>query len=969
MWFEQGLSMQDKVAQLRKSRPVASSSSLPSSPCDRGEDTNKAVDPNTYVHDRDRGETSTIKDVSTKFIPRELLKKQAKEGRTWSSLHVMKKIRLSKSEDFEGFVGCTPLTANFCDEFKKTYEAYLLQSEGSRSTRSGGGELETDQGREARQYGGTRNFFHAPSSYQLGGYTYMSAAEVGIPLMELLPLDNRAKLFGGNLESMFAHLDYIARLILSAAFTTEGDSLQPMLHGDRQEWYLDHICVMRRATQGRNGKMNAHTDSLFYGHVTVVFNLFGKATVTLKTPKTHKGIALQQEMKVGPKSFYSLHRDARFGSTHEVEIEDEYPRLNLLLRYIILQPETKSNWIRLSKSEQDIRSVAVQEFLAIDPTGVLADRLKHCQKARIEEVEQAETSQTVKLRFPGVTPELVGFKFRRNSEFLYFHWDDEKTRVGKEKKEIYQGMMKMGRVGSVQNPVVGFGSKVTLTQSRSDAYNLAHFFPPIVAGIILGDKSLPYLLVCYSHKKKRLEASFATLISTNSIRFRWEDQESNLNRGSRAQVDTAWKMVALFCDAHAEKKVKVRHGLSVGGVTPPTPQQKPRAGRTGAKRGRKSHIVRKRRPRTAAAPSLQADEGSSSGSDSGGGPSSGTPVPKRKRRTLPSKAGEGSSSGSDSGGGPSSGTTVTKGKRRLPSSQASDEVLKRQRVSPRKVSDTDLELQLKLKTQQNNDLTRKHELEILAQTKDLEMVKRVQEQKDALTALTVQNAVLQERLKAKEEISRMRTEHGKEKDAYNARLVNYAIENKDELKQTLVQQVSHHQSLERDILTRQSGRGDLLYSQTYFSGGTKQISNNPIPFVVDSRKEVRSEGPLQLANFAAYTRTASETAATSSEESSAGQVLVVRSREHDSQQGPPNRALATAENERLKCKRCDAFDHMATHCPEKFSGPVRRGEPDGSSQDALCGRCFQGGHKPSHCQAEKSVPLQLLYNQQSKVQQ
>ena len=664
-----------------------------------------------------------------------------------------------------------------------------------------------------------------------------------------------------------------------------------------------------------------------------------------------------------------------------MEIEDEYPRLNLLLRYIILQPETKSKWIRVKTSEGCNR----QEIIDIDPTGVLADRLEHRQKAQSKEVEQAETSQLPKVKFPTITPELEGFKLRTNSEFLYFHWKNRKTRLGKEKKDIYQGMMKLGKVGSVRNPVVGFGSKVTLTQHKSDPDNLAHFFPPIVAGIILGNNSVPYLLVCYTHKKKRLEASFATLISTNSMRFRWEDQGPELNSGTRTQVDTAWKMVALFSDAYEKKKVELKHGLSVGGVTPPTPQQKPRAGRTGTKRGGKSPIVRNRRPRT-----------SGGGSDSGGGPSSGTPVKmdealadiiaraikgglpddvfnaienKRKRRPPSSQTGDGSRSGSDSRGGPSSGTPVNKRKRRPPSPHASDEVSKKQRVSPPMVSVTDLELQLKLKDQQHNDLSRKREIELLAQSKDLEMIKRVQEEKDARTALTIEKAVLEERLRAKDELFRVQKEHVKEKDAYSNRIVEFSVENKSDMKKIYETQVSHHQTLERDILTRQPGRAvlpELLYSQTYFSGGTKQISNNPIPFVVDSRKEVQSEGPLQITNFAAPP--ASEPAVTSSEGSSAGQALVVGSREHVSQQVPRNRAVA-AENERLICQRCDDFDHIATHCPEKYSKPIRRGEPDDSSPNAQCGRCFQGGHKPSHCLAEISVPLQLLSMKQSQVRQ
>ena len=285
------------------------------------------------------------------------------------------------------------------------------------------------------------------------------------------------------------------------------------------------------------------------------------------------------------------------------------------------------------------------------------------------------------------------------------------------------------------------------------------------------------------------------------------------------------------------------------------------------------------------------------------------------------------------------------------------------------VSVTDLELQLKLKDQQHNDLSRKREIELLAQSKDLEMIKRVQEEKDARTALTIEKAVLEERLRAKDELFRVQKEHVKEKDAYSNRIVEFSVENKSDIKKMYENQVSHHQTLERDILTRQPGRAvlpDLLYSQTYFSGGTKQISNNPIPFVVDSRKEVQSEGPLQITNFAAPP--ASEPAVTSSEGSSAGQALVVGSREHVSQQVPRNRALA-AENERLKCQRCDDFDHIATHCPEKYSRPIRRGEPDDSSPNAQCGRCFQGGHKPSHCLAKISVPLQLLSMKQSQVQQ
>jgi hypothetical protein len=101
------------------------------------------------------------------------------------------------------------------------------------------------------------------------------------------------------------------------------------------------------------------------------------------------------------------------------------------------------------------------------------------------------------------------------------------------------------------------------------------------------------------------------------------------------------------------------------------------------------------------------------------------------------------------------------------------------------VSVTDLELQLKLKDQQHNDLSRKREIELLAQSKDLEMIKRVQEEKDARTALTIEKAVLEERLRAKDELFRVQKEHVKEKDAYSNRIVEFSVENKSDMKKKL----------------------------------------------------------------------------------------------------------------------------------------------------------------------------------------
>jgi hypothetical protein len=205
------------------------------------------------------------------------------------SFSKLKKARLTLARGVTGFFACKSLERCIQGSFLAALHTYR-QPIKVRTTRSKAAAIQTEQLSSARDGAGVQIYFHPFAEYSsvVENLTYKSAASVNVPTLRVMPEQNGPE--AQILERYFAFFDLQARLALSGSGVD--NSFDPLLHGDKQMWYLDHITVgIRDKGQATDGVMQPHNDSFYYGHVIVVFNICGTAELQLDcTTTTERGL-------------------------------------------------------------------------------------------------------------------------------------------------------------------------------------------------------------------------------------------------------------------------------------------------------------------------------------------------------------------------------------------------------------------------------------------------------------------------------------------------------------------------------------------------------------------------------------------------------------------------------------------------------------------------------------------------------
>jgi hypothetical protein len=225
-----------------------------------------------------------MSEVLSLFLPA-ALRLSTSTAAIYNTLPGLKSLKFVDNPTLDGFTTCKPLTDTYVAEFslaiKKFREEARVDNDGgvTLSLRIGNAEIQSEQASSSRILAGTSTYFHPVAQSEIiTGFKYKSAASVGVPPLRAMPMQNSSQ--AHILEQHFIFLDLIARLILCGRGVDK--SLNPLLHGEKQMWFLDHITLGSRAkNQAGPGVMQMHRDSPYYGHAIVVFNVSGKAEITI----------------------------------------------------------------------------------------------------------------------------------------------------------------------------------------------------------------------------------------------------------------------------------------------------------------------------------------------------------------------------------------------------------------------------------------------------------------------------------------------------------------------------------------------------------------------------------------------------------------------------------------------------------------------------------------------------------------
>ena len=389
-------------------------------------------------------------------------------------------------------------------------------------------------------------FLPAPDAADsnIPGWRLKTSQDINYPVCELFKthsyeeqLKRMEDTNSSGLTPCFSLLDVAARCILTLTNTVEAPTA--LHHGEKQKYFLDHMAVIEKADDGNVGLIARHKDRLFYGHVTVVFNLCGKATLLMKDDIT----SYEGGFHMRSNHVYVIAGHARYHATHEVKIPAGQRRISVVLRYIYVEEPSKVS----SLIENTVSLANNAEMDIFDPYGVLKDRLLRRPHLVNEDGALADNQHTRKtghlvneesfvynekyLRLPTYNDAFRGVQsIKGKKSYMNFYGGEE---VGG-KNDIF-----VGRVNLKNQGLIGFGLPVILNQNRFLAVN-KDYLEPVCGGMYQWCNSRLWILLVYAHKENPLMDYALTVAVERCVS--WNHQENKRPWGSKRQLDAAGSM-------------------------------------------------------------------------------------------------------------------------------------------------------------------------------------------------------------------------------------------------------------------------------------------------------------------------------------------------------------------------------------------------------------------------------------------